>query len=147
MASGKPGTVQMGEYFFVKKRSISADGVEILAKFRPEDAADAFDQSMAALKRCLEARPSHKTVVITHHAPSRQGLNPNSARHGVDAAYASDLDATIASLANVPVWIHGHTHICRRYQISQTAVLANCRGFDGKDLAASSFNPAAHFHI
>jgi Icc-related predicted phosphoesterase len=138
---------RMGEYFFVKKRLISADGVELLANFRPEDAADAFEESIAALKRCIAAHPSQQTVVITHHAPSRQGLNPSSARNGLEGAYASDLDATIASLANVPVWIHGHTHIRRRYRIGKTAVLANCRGFDGKDLTASSFTPSAHFYI
>ncbi len=138
---------RMGEYFFVKKRSVTSDGETLLAKFRPEDAADAFDASWSALQRCLAANPSKPTVVITHHAPSRQGINPAFAGNGLDGAYASDLDATIAALDNVPIWVHGHTHIRKSYSIGGTRVLTNCRGFDGKDGNARTFSPATHFDI
>ncbi len=90
---------RMGEYFFVKKRSTSLDGEERLAKFRPQDAANAFDTSWSDLQRCLVANPSKPTITITHHAPSRQGTNPAFAGNGLDGAYASDLDATIARCA------------------------------------------------
>ncbi len=108
---------RMGEYFFVKKRSVTSNGETRLAKFRPEDAADAFDASWSALQRCLAANPAKPTVIITHHAPSRQGINPAFAGNGLDGAYASDLDATIAAFDNVPIWVHGHTHIRKSYAI------------------------------
>lgn len=138
---------RMGEYFFVKMRSRDAEGGETLAKFRPEDALQAFDASWQALRRCLAEKCAMPTVVVTHHAPSRQGLNPAFAGNGLDGAYASDLEGAIAGLTNVPFWVHGHTHIRRRYRIGATTVLTNCRGFEGKDVSARSFNPDTFFDV
>ncbi len=106
-----------------------------------------FDRNTRPTSSESAANPSQPTVVITHHAPSRQGINPAFAGNGLDGAYASDLDATIAALDNVPIWVHGHTHIRKSYSISGTRVLTNCRGFDGKDANARTFSPATHFDI
>lgn len=138
---------RMGEYFFVKTRGHDAEGRETLAKFRPEDALRAFETSRQALQECISERPDIPTVVITHHAPSRQGINPRFAGNGLDGAYVSDLDDHIAGLRNVPFWVHGHTHIRRRYRIGDTTMLANCRGFDEKDPSARGFSPSAHFDL
>lgn len=138
---------RIGDYFFIKTRSRAADGGEHLAKFRPEDALLAFDRALAALERHL-ARPGGKpTVVVSHHAPSRLGLNLRHAGNGLDGAYVSDLDPMIASLDNVPVWVHGHTHITRTYRIGATEVKCNCRGFDGRDASARAFSVNARFEI
>lgn len=134
-----------GEFFFVKKRSVDAEGRPALTKFRPEDAADAFDVSWAALQQSVKDANGKPTVVITHHAPSRKGLNSQFAGSGLDGAYASDLDRAIVAMEGVPVWVHGHTHIKRTYGIGGTSVLANCRGFDGKSPAADAFSPNAFF--
>lgn len=138
---------RMGEYFFVKTRGRDADGSETLTKFRPEDALRAFETSLQSLQDCLTDKPDLPTVVITHHAPSRQGINPRFEGNGLDGAYVSDLDGLIAGLGRVPYWVHGHTHIRRRYQIGETVMLANCRGFDEKDPSARGFTPAAHFDV
>jgi hypothetical protein len=87
------------------------------------------------------------TVVVTHHAPSRKGINPAFAGNGLDGAYASDLDDAIAALTGVPFWVHGHTHIRRRYPIGATTVVINSRGFEGKDVSARAFSTAAHFDV
>jgi hypothetical protein len=137
----------MGEFFFVKKRRFDADGRESLAKFRPEDALDAFDGSWSCLKDCINSVPAKPTVVISHHAPSLQGLNPRHAGNGLDGAYASNLDDRIAALSAVPVWVHGHTHIKRMYRIADTIVHANCRGFENKDASARSFSVNSHFEV
>ena len=87
------------------------------------------------------------TVVITHHAPSRKGLNPLHIGNGLDGAYASNLDDLVAGLDRVPFWIHGHTHIRRQYRIGGTQVVANCRGFEGRDPVARTFTPATFFDL
>jgi Icc-related predicted phosphoesterase len=138
---------RMGEYFFVKTRGRDADGRETLTKFRPEDALRAFDISLRSMWEYLSEQPTIPTVVITHHAPSRQGINPRFAGNGLDGAYVSDLDGMIAGLGCVPYWVHGHTHIRRRYRIGETVMLANCRGFDEKDPSARGFSPSAHFDV
>jgi len=135
-----------GEFFFVKKERRGGVGAS-LTKFQPEDALAAFDSAWRALQRHLSDTSGKPTVVVTHHAPSFRGLNADHAGNGLDAAFASDLDVHIASAANVPAWIHGHTHVRRTYRIGETIVRANCRGFDGKDASARTFKPDIYFDI
>jgi Icc-related predicted phosphoesterase len=132
-----------GEFFFVKVRE--ADGST--RKFRPEDALAAFDATRAALTASLAAANGKPTIVITHHAPSRQGLNPHHVGESLDAAYASDLDGWIARLENVPVWVHGHTHMRRLYRIGATQVRTDARGFDGRDFSSRAFKGPSSFEI
>lgn len=138
---------RMGEYFFVKTRGHDAAGHETLAKFCPEDALQAHDTAWAALQHHVSDPGGKPTIVVTHHAPSRLGLNPVNAGNGLDGAFASDLDEKIATLETVPIWIHGHTHIRRRYRIGATTVLTNCRGFDGKEISTRKFSPDAFFDL
>jgi hypothetical protein len=131
-----------GVFFFVKMD----DGQGGLRRFRPTDAADRFDAATAAIKAHLASRPPERTVIISHHAPSRKGLNPLHMGNGKDGAYASSLDSLVEA-SGVPYWVHGHTHVVRRYKIGRTTVLANCRGFDGRDLATREFTARASFEI
>jgi hypothetical protein len=138
---------RMGEFFFVKTRRIDVDGRESLAKYRPEDALAAFDTSWLALKDFVAGQGSKRTVIISHHAPSLQGLNPRHAGNGLDGAYARNLDERITALSAVPVWVHGHTHIKRTYRIGDTVVHANCRGFENKDASPRSFLVKSYFDL
>lgn len=133
----------MGEYFFTKTRRSDENGKDNLAKLRPANTLAMHDRSLAHMRSLATRRPS---VIITHHAPSHQGLNPHHQGNGLDGAFASDLDGLIAKLS-VPFWVHGHTHIRKRYQIGDTTLLANCRGFDGKDLSARNFAPTPYFDV
>jgi Icc-related predicted phosphoesterase len=137
---------RLGEFVFIKRRVREPDGTERSVRFRPEDALAEFDKAMDALRQQLAVAPPGRTVVITHHAPSLDGLNPKHVGNGLDGGYASNLDDMIAS-SSVPVWIHGHTHIKRTYRIGDTTVRANCRGFDGKDASANAFTPNVYFDI
>lgn len=133
----------MGEYFFTKARRANEANATNLVKLRPADTLAAHDRSLAHLRSLAARRPS---VIITHHAPSLQGLNAQHRGNGLDGAFASELDGLITELS-AAFWVHGHTHIRKRYQIGDTILLANCRGFDGKDLTARSFSPATDFDV
>lgn len=135
----------VGEYFFVKTRDGAAAAG--LRKLTPADTLAAHDRSLAALRRHLEIASPRPTVVITHHAPSRLGANPQDAGNGLDGAYVSQLDGLIEGLANVPIWIHGHTHIRKQYRIGATQMLVNCRGFDARDRNTRAFKPDKFFEI
>jgi hypothetical protein len=93
----------------------------------------------------MTAEPLRPTVVITHHAPSRLGLNPRFISNPLDPAYASSLDEKIATFENVPVWVHGHTHIAKTYRVGNTMVRSNALGFASRGQAAGSFSVKAHF--
>jgi Icc-related predicted phosphoesterase len=134
----------MGEYFFVKTRG-SAD--EPLAKLRPADTHKAHETAWKRLQEAVTAESHRPTVVITHHAPSRLGLNSRFAGSPLDPAYASSLDEEFAAFENVPVWVHGHTHIAKTYRIGNTVVRSNALGFAAKGGAAPGFSVKAHFEI
>lgn len=133
----------MGEYFFTKTRRANEAGEADLVKLRPADTLAAHDKSLAHLRSLAARLPS---VIITHHAPSLQGLNPQHTGNALDGAFASDLDGLIAELS-VPFWVHGHTHIRKQYRVGGTTLLSNCRGFDGKDLSARGFSPGCCFDL
>ncbi len=135
----------MGEYFFVKARG--GDAGQPLAKLRPADTHGAHETSWTRLRDAVTADPDRPMAVITHHAPSRLGLNPRYSGGPLDAAYASSLDGDVALLHNVPVWVHGHTHIARTYHIGNTTVRSNALGFAAKSGAAPGFSVKAHFEI
>lgn len=78
-----------------------------------------------------------KTVVVTHHAPSALSLTQQQAIEHGDAAYASHLDHLVAE---VDLWIHGHTHIAVDYQVGAGRVICNPRGYAGRELVAE-FTP------
>ncbi|KAB2919980.1 MAG: hypothetical protein F9K29_03750 [Hyphomicrobiaceae bacterium] len=138
---------RMGEFFFVKTRSRDSEGNETFAKFRPENAFAAHEKAWSALIGAVTEQAGEPTIVITHHAPSLQGLNPKFKGNGLHGAYASALDDKIAALSGVPVWVHGHTHIARTYRIGATSVRSNALGFESKGHGAQGFATAACFEV
>lgn len=135
----------MGEYFFVKTRNAGAE--QPLAKLRPADTHKAHEIAWARLREVVTSEPQRPMIVITHHAPSRLGLNPRFTGNPLDPAYASSLDEKIAAFENVPVWVHGHTHIAKTYRVGNTVVRSNALGFIAKGGAAPGFSVKAHFDI
>jgi len=103
-------------------------------------------------KRFLEAEldkcKNKKCIVVTHHAPSRQGLNTDHSGHGnIDAGYYSDLDEFIIDRPQIHTWVHGHTHIQKQYKIGETNVLSNARGYEGYESCANSFTFDKWFEV
>jgi hypothetical protein len=135
----------MGEYFFVKTRTQDAE--QPLAKLRPNDTSRAHEAAWAKLKQAVTAEPRCRTVVITHHPPSALGANPRFSGNGLDPAYVSNHDEEIAIFENVPVWVHGHTHIAKAYKIGNTILRSNALGFAAKSGPAPGFSVKAHFDI
>jgi Icc-related predicted phosphoesterase len=73
-----------------------------------------------------------KTVVVTHHAPSEKSIH---ARYGMDAlnpGYASRLESIMLDY-NPVLWTHGHVHTSFDYQIGDTRVVSNPRGYEGRE--------------
>ncbi|HVS04223.1 MAG TPA: hypothetical protein VMT16_15775 [Thermoanaerobaculia bacterium] len=109
-------------------------------RLRPADTAAVHARSRRWLEEALAgAGLSQRTVVVTHHAPSRLSLDPTTAWQLVSAAYASNLDALVAG-SGVPLWVHGHTHCAADYRIGETRVLSNPRGYPGQPVPG--FDPA-----
>lgn len=90
-------------------------------------------------RRLMEEKMGAGDIVITHHLPSRQSLDPAYTSSSVNGAYASSLDELI--LERKPrIWIHGHTHVACDYMIGETRVLCNPHGY-GTQYLTNGYNP------
>jgi len=66
-----------------------------------------------------------ETIVVTHHAPSRESVATKWADDWLTPSFVSDLPFPFFE---VPVlWVHGHTHVSRDYRRGRTRVISNPR--------------------
>lgn len=96
------------------------------SRFLPADAARLHRKSVAWLSAELTKPHAGKTVVVTHHLPSRQSVAERFKDSLLSAAFASDLDALVG---RADLWIHGHTHDCFDYELGGCRVICNPRGY------------------
>lgn len=96
-------------------------------KFRPVDARKFHAESRVRIERFLTSETSRR-VVVTHHAPSKRSLPEHLRPLPISCGYASNMDELITS-AGPTLWIHGHIHASSNYNIGQTRVIANPRGY------------------
>jgi DNA repair exonuclease SbcCD nuclease subunit len=109
--------------------------------FDPEQAYIRHMRSVGILRERLPHRmPSEgPTVVMTHHLPSKRSIAGRYADNAYNAAYASNLDDLVAA-SEAALWLHGHTHVSQDYQIGETRVICNPRGYVGHEVNRT-FNP------
>jgi predicted phosphodiesterase len=96
--------------------------------FSPNDSIELFRRSAAWLQRKLDEPFDGPTVVVTHHAPSRQSIHPRFAGSPLNACFVSDAE-WLMGVERVVLWIHGHTHDSFDYTVAGTRVLCNPRGY------------------
>ncbi len=98
-------------------------------EIRPEQLLGAHYVTRRSIIEFLESRDPSKCVIVTHHAPSPRSLDASyGANNPLNAAYASDLEGIIGRF-QPRLWVHGHTHTSRRYQLGDTEVICNPRGY------------------
>lgn len=91
------------------------------------------------------AKPHPKTVVVTHHAPSRQSIPVGYRDSSVNGCYVTDLEELIQTYAPA-AWCHGHTHVSRDYRVGDTRILCNPRGYAGYE-ANTAFSENYTFEV
>lgn len=129
-----------GEKFFSMQRARRA--IEDFSSIRngdhlftPEDSITLHESSKAWLQAELAKPFNGKTVVVTHHLPSSRSVARRYASDLLTPAFASNLEVLIE--AGQPVlWIHGHTHDACDYEIHDTRVICNPRGYPGEAYTA-----------
>lgn len=114
-------------------------------KFHAEDSWVEWQRSrdylFSAMKK--ENEQGNKIVVITHHAPSHQSINPMYAGSNLNMFYYSDMVHDVMDY-NPDLWIHGHVHNALDYKIDsmeevcKTRVVCNPRGYYGEESAPDS---------
>jgi Icc-related predicted phosphoesterase len=81
-----------------------------------------------------------KTVVVTHHGPTRQSTHPRFMHDRSNFNFVSELTGQIID-ANPNLWIHGHVHDAMDYMVDeefcQTRVIANPKGYPNESRGTS----------
>jgi predicted phosphodiesterase len=98
------------------------------APFTPEASAALFTEHASWLRSKLAECHAGPTVVITHHAPSRNSIHPRFLDSLMNACFVSDAEWLLEG-GGVRAWIHGHTHDSFDYMVNGTRVLCNPRGY------------------
>ncbi|TCA03824.1 metallophosphoesterase [Rhizobium leguminosarum] len=95
--------------------------------------------SRSFIDQALGISFSGRTVVLTHHAPHMNSLDPRFFGQATSAAFVSDLSDLIER-RRPDVWIHGHVHRFRDYMASKTRVICNPHGYGG-ERGTTGFRP------
>lgn len=99
-------------------------------RLQPRDTRFLHEITVAFMKERLSQPFDGPTVVITHHAPSFQSIEPKYHHDRLTPAYASNLEGLMGE--PVTLWIHGHVHHSNDYHIGGTRVVSNPRGYQPK---------------
>lgn len=89
-----------------------------------------YSESVTFIKSTIEMcqKRGYKLLMVTHHPPSYDCINPIQNGDAYISLYASALDHLLKS-QSVDAWIHGHTHYNQDfYTIDGTRVLSNQYG-------------------
>ena len=97
----------------------------------PEDTYVMHQKTKRLIEEELKVSKACKTVVVTHHCPSEMSVSPKYKTDRVSPAFASDLNDLILALEPT-LWVHGHTHAQFDYEIGNTRVICNPRGYHRK---------------
>src|ERR1035437_1158061 len=96
--------------------------------FTPEDSVALCRVDARWLETRLSEPHAGLTVVITHHAPSRQSIHPRFAGSLLNGCFVSDLQHLVDG-QRAQLWVHGHTHDSFDYLLKSTRVVCNPRGY------------------
>lgn len=118
-------------------------------RFQPEIAYRHHKDTLAFFRIALENNRAKSTplpvVVVTHHAPSKLSIKPRYADdHLMNGGYSSDLSEFMLDHPEILSWHHGHTHSRFKYQIGNTWVLCNPRGYSGHEKIAADYVPRGY---
>ena len=71
-----------------------------------------------------------KTVVLTHHTPSRQSIHPRYRDYReMNGAFCSDLERIMHENHHLVLWTHGHVHDWWDYRVGNTRIVCNPHGY------------------
>lgn len=96
--------------------------------FTANRALELHRRSRSFLQQELSKKFEGPTVVVTHHAPHRNSVHRRWKGSSLNPSFASDLSGMI-ELWRPQLWVHGHVHDSFDYQVSDTRILCNPRGY------------------
>jgi hypothetical protein len=108
--------------------AIAVDDDQPDAWWQPEHARAAHLRSREYIQGMLADGNAERTIVVTHHAPHPDSVDPQFAGSVLNPAFASDLSDLIWD-HQPAMWIHGHVHHTCGHLVGGTLVACNPRGY------------------
>lgn len=102
-----------------------------LGHFAPSHSIQLHEKSLAWLKAKLDEPFEGKTVVVTHHLPSKLSVSDRFEGSTINPCFASNLDELFG---NMDLWVHGHTHDSKDYMSNGTRVICNPYGYHKQEV-------------
>ncbi len=99
-------------------------------KLRAAHTIERFINTKAYIEQTINEHADKTVVVCTHHSPSTQSISPiyRNDFH-MNGGYASDLSNFILDHPQIKLWTHGHLHNFSDYNIGETRIICNPRGY------------------
>lgn len=109
------------------------------ARLSTVDTATRHKLTKDYFKLSLTEHKDKKCVIVGHHSPSRLSTHPKYANQFImNGGYSSDLSNFILDHPQIACWFHGHTHHPFDYNIGQTRIVCNPRGYESTDFSEQS---------
>jgi hypothetical protein len=118
-------------------RTIYIDGEDgIQHPFRVSDMMRIHKEQKKEIDRLLKVPFDGKSVVVTHHMPSRRLVSKRFLTHngtdGINGGFVGDCESILAYDHAPNLWIHGHTHDTIDTDLWKTRIVGNPRGYRGE---------------
>jgi len=105
-------------------------------------------ESKKYIEQVAQENPDKKIVVITHMCPHPGSIHAVYKHDNLmNGAFTSNLEQLIVANPNIKVWCHGHTHHPFDYQVGETRILCNPRGYAGYEQRAREFDVNFSFEV
>lgn len=122
-----PIAMNYGERFITDYSLIKFGNYELL---RAIITVEEHKNSIEFLKKSFKEM-GNKSIVMTHHAPCYKSISEQWAGHPANPVFVSDLSELIHE-GKPNFWLHGHCHSSFKYDIYDTRVICNPRGYPYK---------------
>lgn len=119
---------RMSDFSHIRMSNRLLKLLKLSRTMRPEDSVHLHHHSLREIKARLAQPFDGPTVVVTHHAPSTQSVEPRFKHDPLSPCFASNLDDVVGA-SRAALWIHGHTHAAFDYTLNDTRVICNPVGY------------------
>lgn len=104
----------------------------------PADVLKEHIQTLISLRKVAET--GQPMIVVGHHSPSFLSVHKDYKEDKyLNGAYHSSLEHYMDEFPNIKLWTHGHTHYPFDYEVYDTRIVCNPRGYHGYEAAANDF--------
>lgn len=146
-ANGNPSVMANIQYAMNDFRRVRINDTDRARKFRPSDARTRHLITRDYLEDIVKKHKNKPIVIVTHHCPSYLCVADEHVNSSISDGYCTNMHSFIEDSDNIVAWVCGHTHATKHFEIGNTDIYMNCRGYHGYEYSASKFEPDTYFEI